>query len=199
MKHLNYFSEKESKHIENFKNRRTKVLNPIAKFLVKLGITADMISIVGFLMIFGFVYFIKRNPIAAIIFLILHVVIDGFDGPVARVSKKDGNPGAFMDIMCDHTGIVVATAGLIYYGLVNGVIGLAYIYIYTIMIVFTIIRNVMNTSPKIVIRTKYYIYILYAVYALAGLNYFNKAMFIFSVIMMFSVSNDFQAIRKKLK
>jgi phosphatidylglycerophosphate synthase len=150
-------------------------------------------------MIFGFVYFIERNPVAAIAFLVLHVAIDGLDGPVARVTGKAGNKGAFLDIMCDHTGIFVATAGLLYYGLVNGVIAIAYIYIYTIMIIFTIIRNVMKTSPKIVIRTKYYIYILYAVYAFTGMNYFNEAMFIFSVIMILSVSNDFSAIRKRLK
>jgi phosphatidylglycerophosphate synthase len=198
-KHLNYFSEKEARHIENFKDGRTKWLNSIARFIAKLGITADMVSITGFLMIFGFAYFIKRNPIAAIAFLVLHVAIDGLDGPVARVSKKQGNKGAFLDIMCDHTGIFVATAGLVYYGLVNGVIGLVYIYIYTIMIIFTITRNVMGISPKIVIRTKYYVYILFAVYVIAGWNYLNEAMLLFSAIMLPSVLNDFSAIRKKLK
>ncbi|MBN2112121.1 CDP-alcohol phosphatidyltransferase family protein [Candidatus Woesearchaeota archaeon] len=199
MKHLNYFSEKESGHIENFKNGRTKWFNPIARFLAKAGITADIVSIIGFLMIFGFVYFIERNPIAAIIFIILHIVIDGIDGTVARVTGKDGNRGAFLDIICDHSGIFVATAGLIYYGLVNGVIGLVYIYLYTIMIIFTIIRNVMKTSPKIVLRTKYYVYLLYGVYAFTSRNYLNEAMIIFSAIMIISVYNDFLAIRKKLK
>ncbi len=198
-KHLNYFSEKESRHIENFKNGRTKWLNPLARFIASMGITANMVSITGFFMIFVFVYFIKRNPIAAIVFLLLHVLTDGIDGPVARVTKKAGNKGAFLDILCDHTGIFVATAGLVYYGLVNGVVGLVYIYIYTIMIVFTIVRNVMRISPKIVVRTKYYVYILFAVYVFSSRNYLNEAMLIFSAIMVVSVLNDFSAIRKKLK
>jgi phosphatidylglycerophosphate synthase len=198
-KHLNYFSEKEARHMENFKNGRTKWLNPIARFIANLGITADMVSILGFIMVFGFVYFIERNPYTAMVFLLLHVLIDGIDGPVARVTGKEGNMGAFLDIMCDHTGIFVATAGLVYYGLVNGLVGLTYIYIYTIMIVFTIIRNVMRSSPKFVFRTKYYVYILYAVYVFTSRNYLNEAMVIFSVVMLISVFNDFSAIRKKLK
>jgi len=198
-KHLNYFSEKEARHIENFKNGRTKWLNPLARSIAKMGITADMVSILGFVMVFGFVYFVERNPYAAMVLLLLHVMIDGLDGPVARVTGKAGNRGALLDIMCDHTGIVAATAGLVYYGLVNGVVGLAYIYIYTIMIVFTIVRNVMRISPKIVVRTKYYIYILFAVYVFTGMNYLDGAMLLFSAIMLVSVLNDFFAIRKKLK
>ena len=198
-KHLNYFSEKERRHEERFKYLRTRWLNPIARILVDVGVTANFISIIGFLMIFGFVYFIEINPMMAFIFLVLHVIIDGLDGPVARISKREGNKGAFLDIICDHTGIVVAIGGLIYFDLVNGVIGLAYIYLYTIMIIFTIIRNVMRISSRMVLRTKYFVYILFGIYVFWEINYLDAAMVLFSLIMIISTINDFIAIREKLK
>lgn len=198
MKHLNYFSEKEKKHIHKFKRRKSLFVRPLAKALVKIGITANMISLFGFLMIFGFVYFLEQNKLAAAVFLLLHVLIDGIDGPVAKIAGKAGNKGAFVDIMCDHTGIIIATAGLAYYGLVNGAVGIVYTYLYTMMIIYTIIRNVLSASPKMVIRTKYYIYLLYGVYAVWGINYFNQAMIIFSALMLPSVFSGFASIRKKL-
>ena len=196
--HLDYFSEKELKQVNAFKRFRTTYLYPIARVLVKMGCTADFISFIGFLMIFGFVYFIEKNPTTAVIFILLHIIFDGLDGPIARISKKDGSKGAFIDIIADHTGIIIATLGFMYYGLVQDLVGGIYIYLYTIMIVFTIIRNIMKIRPRLVIRSKWMIYILFIIYAFTNINYLNEAMILFSILMFISVSKDLIVIREKL-
>ena len=196
---LNYFSKKEKNAINNIKSRRTKILLPISKSLVKLGFTGDLISYLGFLMIIGFIYYVIKNPIMASVFLLLHVVIDGFDGPVARLRKEDGDSGAFTDILCDHTGMVVVITTLIFVSLVNPLWAIIYVYLYSLMIIFVILRNKLNLPIKVVVRTKYYVYILYAIWALFGINYLTYGLILFNILMLPSIISSYFLFKSYLR
>lgn len=196
--HLNYFSEKEKKSIIRFKDIRTKIFLPVSKVLMKLGFNANLVSYIGFLLLIGFIYYVTSKQMVASIFLLFHILIDAFDGPLARLMKQDGDSGAFTDIICDHTGMIVVMITLIYANLVNPIIASIYIYIYTIMIIFVIVRNKMNIPAKIIIRTKYYVYILYGVLAFWHVNYLNIALIIFNILMIPSIVTGYLAIKRAL-
>jgi phosphatidylglycerophosphate synthase len=83
------------------------------------------------------------------------VIIDAFDGSLARLQKKDGDAGSMVDMLCDHTGIIIVVGGLIYTGLLNQTLGYVYSYIYTILIIFIILRNIIKRPIRVVFRTKY--------------------------------------------
>ncbi|MBU0577221.1 CDP-alcohol phosphatidyltransferase family protein, partial [Patescibacteria group bacterium] len=138
-KHLNYFSAKEQGFAKWFESWRTKIFLPISRLLNFFGITANMVSYFGFLILIGFIYFVPKDPVAAIYFLLAHVLIDAFDGPLSRLRKEDSDGGAFTDIMCDHTGMVIVVATLAYFSLVDPIISIAYVYLYTVMIIFVIV------------------------------------------------------------
>ena len=180
---LNYFSAKEKKSINRFKNLRTKTFLPISKFLMKIGMTPDLLSYIGLLLLIVFIVYVLKNPILAAIMLLVHVIIDGFDGPLARLMKKAGDSGAFTDIICDHTGMAIVVITLIFVKLVNPWIAAIYIYIYTIMIIFVIVRNRMKKPAKIIIRTKYYVYILFAIWAIWKINYLDYGLVLFIILM----------------
>jgi phosphatidylglycerophosphate synthase len=197
--HLNYFSKKEKEKMNKIKDTRTNILLPISKFLKGLGLTANMVSYIGFFILIGFIYFVTKNPILASFFLLAHVLIDAFDGPLARLEKKDGDSGAFTDIICDHTGMVIVVCTLIFINLVNAVLASIYIYIYTIMIIFIIIRNRLKVPIKFVLRTKYYIYLLYAIWAIFNVNYFNYGLIIFIIIMLPETISSYFILKKALE
>ena len=138
----------------------------MVKVLDKLGVTGNRISIFGLLLLIGFLYFITSKPLIASIFLFFHVFLDAFDGSLARYQKKSGDAGSMMDMFCDHTGIIIVVGGLIYAGLINPVNGYIYAYLYTIVIIFVILRNLIGRPIKIVFRTKYEVYLLYLVWAI---------------------------------
>jgi phosphatidylglycerophosphate synthase len=196
---LNYFSEKEKKSMCKFKDSRNKIFLPISKVLMKLGLTANIISYIGLFMLMGFIYYVLSNPIVASIFLFLHVIIDAFDGPLARLMKQDGNSGAFTDIICDHTGMVIVIITLIWANLINPVIASVYIYVYTLLIIFVIARNKMNIPIKLVIRTKYYVYILFGMLAIWQINYLNVGLAIFTLAMLPSLLASYFIIKRHLK
>ncbi|MBU1934828.1 CDP-alcohol phosphatidyltransferase family protein, partial [Patescibacteria group bacterium] len=145
-----------------------------------------------------FIYFVPKDPIVAIYFLLAHVLIDAFDGPLSRLRKEDSDGGAFTDIMCDHTGMVIVVATLAYFSLVDPIISIAYVYLYTVMIIFVIVLNRVKVPLRLVFRTKYYVYILYAVWAIWGINYLDEGLLIFIVLMLPSVVGGFISLRKYL-
>ena len=197
--HLNYFGDGEKGSINSLKDGRTSFLTPVVKFLVGMHVTANMVSYFGFLLVFGFIYFFNKNWIAASLFLLFHVLIDGLDGPIARYTKTASDSGAFTDIVCDTVGIIIVTGVLVYYGPVDGLVGLVYSSLYLILIIFAVSRNILKIPAKFVFRSKYYIYLLYLPWAIYRINYFNLAMIIFSAIMFISVIHDFFRIKKILK
>lgn len=196
---LNYFCGREKKFLKKYSDYRTKFFLPISKILIKLGVTADLLSYIGLFILIGFIYFIKTNPIAASIFLLLHVAVDAFDGPLAKARNEAGDSGAFTDIICDHTGMIVVVLGLIYAGLADSLLGIAYIYIYTILIFFMVVRNKINNPIKLAFRSKYELYLLFGLYAFLGFNFLNIALSIFILAMIAPLVSSYFVIKNYLK
>lgn len=197
---LNYFSEKEKKSLSKLRDSRDKFFMPISKLLMKIGVKANMISYSSLLVLIGFVYFIAiKSPQLALIFLLLHVIIDAFDGPLARIAKQDGDSGALTDIFCDHTGMITIVITLMWAALINPVLSSIYIYFYTILVVFIIIRNKIKRPITLAIRTKYPFYFLYAIYAFFGINLMDVGLLIFTILMTPSIITSYFVIGRFLK
>lgn len=198
-KHLNYFSGSEQGFMKWFEAWRTSLFRPISRLFIFFHVSPNMISYFGLFMLIGFIYFISRDPITALYFLLAHVLIDALDGSLARELKQESDAGALTDIICDHTGMVVVIATLAYYNLVGGLTAIAYVYLYTIMIFFIIILNRIKKPLRITIRTKYFVYLFYAIWAIWGLNYFNQILTIFIILMLPSVLIGFLKLQKQLR
>jgi len=102
--------------MERFRRLRTKYLSGIGKFLFKIGISANIMT--GFSLVFGIlaVYFLFSNHSLFILFAALHLIADGLDGVIARVSKSTifGN---YFEHICDG---VVGLLVLIKIGMFTG-------------------------------------------------------------------------------
>ena len=198
-KHLNYFSGSEQGFIKSFEAWRTKLLRPISRLLITLHITPNMISYFGLLLLAGFIYYLPANPIVALYFLVAHVFIDAFDGSLARELKQDSDAGALTDIVCDHTGMVIVIATLLFYQIIGGWVAVIYVYLYTVMIIFIVLLNRLKISLPLIIRSKYYIYILFAIWAIWKVNYLTEGLIIFSLLMIPSVLQGYARLHRWLR
>ncbi|MGD0577085.1 MAG: CDP-alcohol phosphatidyltransferase family protein [Candidatus Staskawiczbacteria bacterium] len=181
---FHYFSSNEVKYQERLRLMRDKLLRIFLKPFIWLHISPNLVTFASFASLAGFFYFFIKNPIFAIIFLLLHVLLDGIDGSLARATGKSSRAGGFLDMLNDHTGMVVAVAAVMYYSMLNPVIGLIYVYIYSLLVVFIIYQNSLGIKSNTVFRTKYLFYALYILWALTGANIFNGAVAVFIVIML---------------
>ncbi|MES2442378.1 MAG: CDP-alcohol phosphatidyltransferase family protein [Pseudomonadota bacterium] len=84
----------------------------LAQLLVPTGITPNMVSVTGMLLIWGaaWSYTALAWPVSAILGFALHLiwhVTDGADGDLARLTGKSSPTGELVDGVCDYAGHII--------------------------------------------------------------------------------------------
>lgn len=95
-----------------------KIIAPLVKTLLKLGISANMISTIGGLgsVICALYFFPKGEFIAGVILVAAFVLFDLFDGAVARASNKGVSKwGALLDSTLDRLSDAAIFIGALLY------------------------------------------------------------------------------------
>ena len=97
------------------------VIQPIALFLARLGLTPNTITILGFLMTaaVAMVLATGRTQLAGVL-LIGTLAFDAVDGTLARLMGTTSRFGAFLDSTLDRWAEVVIYAALVWVFLQNG-------------------------------------------------------------------------------
>jgi phosphatidylglycerophosphate synthase len=184
---LNYFAEREQAFQLRFRGARDRLLDPLVRRCLAVGITAEVVSAIAFLMLvpFGAQLFVDGGQwplLAASACLLLHVGLDGLDGPLARRAGTDGRAGAFTDMCLDHAGFLTVAVLLAASGRLNGVVAAAYVATYTLSVVFTILLNLLHRPLRFVVRTKYLFYALFILHALGAPNWLTPSAALFAAV-----------------
>lgn len=81
-----------------------RVISPIAKLLVRLGVSANCVTIVGTVavVITAFITAFTNQLVIGAIFLTIFVLADGLDGSVASLTTGGTKFGAFLDSTLDR-------------------------------------------------------------------------------------------------
>ncbi|MFC8503253.1 phosphatidylinositol phosphate synthase [Pedococcus sp. NPDC057267] len=95
----------------------TKVFTPVARFLLRLGISPDVVTTVGTIGVcVGALAFYPRggtNFFWGTLVVTLFVFSDTVDGVMARMSGRSGNWGAYLDSTLDRVGDSAIFGGLV--------------------------------------------------------------------------------------
>ena len=93
----------------------TKIFTPVARLFLKLGISPDVVTIVGTLGVcFGALAFYPRHEFFwGTIVITIFVFSDTVDGVMARMSGRSGKWGAYLDSTLDRVGDSAIFGGLV--------------------------------------------------------------------------------------
>ena len=93
----------------------TRVLTPVAKLLLRLGVSPDVVTLVGTLGVcVGALGFYPRHEFFwGTIVITAFVFSDNLDGTMARLAGRSGNWGAFLDSTLDRVGDAAIFGGLV--------------------------------------------------------------------------------------
>ncbi|MDF2143384.1 phosphatidylinositol phosphate synthase [Knoellia sp. p5-6-4] len=93
----------------------TKVFTPLARLLLKLGVSPDVVTLVGTLGVcVGALAFYPRHEFFwGTIVITAFVFSDTLDGIMARMSGRSGNWGAYLDSTLDRVGDAAIFGGLV--------------------------------------------------------------------------------------
>ncbi len=95
-----------------------KVFEPIAKVFIKLGISADVVTIVGTLLtiLTAMILFPLNHLLLGTILGAVLVAFDSLDGQIARLTNSQSTWGAFLDSTMDRFSDAAIFIGLIMWG-----------------------------------------------------------------------------------
>src|SRR3954447_14851779 len=95
----------------------TKLFTPVARLLLKLGISPDIVTIVGTVGVcFGALAFYPRHEFFwGTIVITVFVFSDTVDGVMARMSGRSSSWGAYLDSTLDRVGDSAIFGGLVLY------------------------------------------------------------------------------------
>ena len=103
--------------MDRFKAFWQKVVSPIAHLLIRLGVSADAVTVVGTLGVVAgaLVFFPRGELLTGVLVITAFVFSDLIDGYMARLTGKVTRFGAFLDSTLDRIGDGAIFAGLALY------------------------------------------------------------------------------------
>src|SRR3954451_21014879 len=103
--------------LERFRAFWTRVVSPIAHLLIRLGVSADAVTLVGTLGVAAgaLVFFPQGMLLVGVLVISAFVFSDLLDGHMARLTGKSSKFGAFLDSTLDRIGDGAIFIGLALY------------------------------------------------------------------------------------
>ncbi|MGO1317048.1 MAG: phosphatidylinositol phosphate synthase [Cellulomonadaceae bacterium] len=103
--------------LEHLRAALTKVLTPLARVLLRLGVTPDAVTVTGTVcvVVTALALFPLGHLVPGALVIALFVLTDAVDGIMARTSGRAGPWGAFLDSTLDRIADAAIFAGLAFY------------------------------------------------------------------------------------
>jgi CDP-diacylglycerol--glycerol-3-phosphate 3-phosphatidyltransferase len=103
--------------LNRFRASWTKLLTPIAKLLIRLGVSPDAVTLAGTVGVVGgaLVFFPRGELLVGVLVITAFVFSDMLDGTMARMSGTSSKWGAFLDSTLDRLGDAAIFGGLVLY------------------------------------------------------------------------------------
>lgn len=159
---MDYFNNKERESQKKFRNFRDKFFSNLVKGMKKANIRPNHISFLGVLFLIMAALLTKEYWILITLLLLLYVLMDGIDGPLARATGNTHNGGALVDIFSDQLGVVIIPIAAIYHLNVDGIVSLLFSTGYLSIIALVTYENELeNYKARSFLRVKYFVYVLY--------------------------------------
>lgn len=103
--------------LERFRAFWSRLLTPPARFLLRIGVSADAVTVIGTLGVTtgALVFFPRGMLLVGVLVVTAFVFSDILDGTMARLSGSTSAWGAFLDSTLDRIGDAAIFGGLVLY------------------------------------------------------------------------------------
>src|ERR1051326_4586029 len=172
--HQSLYSDSEAQLLYPWQRLRQRLLLPLAAALDALHITPDMLSWASVALGAGFFFLARLRFDIAFWLLVASVFLDGVDGVLARYHRAPSSKGGFTDAFCDEAVVALTVGGLVWQGAVNPVLGLIFVYLYTMLVTLLLIHQMLAISSHWIFRpSRMLLYIFVGIYYFFELNWLD--------------------------
>lgn len=169
---VSYFGYTERPFFERLSAGRYRYFYPLLVIFRMLGIRPNHLTALSFLVVFiGFpLFFMLDLRTYAFYALIAGIILDGLDGPLAKLEGRQTRSGAVLDQANDLTCMVVVVVTAAHYELMNPTVAFLYVVSYLYLTFTSFAKNTLRIPYRFVVKTKYPTYIFLFVAHLTGVD-----------------------------
>lgn len=198
MTHSDSYSAIERRFLGPVRSFLLRVYSPIVRLLARARVTPNMVSASGPVLGVLFVLTVGRSRQLALPLWVLSLVVDGFDGALARQTNRTSSFGAFFDQVCDHVRETLTVAGLVAVGAISPFWGTIYPLVYTALNLTLYLCNQHQVPLPMAIKSWLLLYPAIVVFLLTGHNYLNLMTPLCVIVMAVVVVQGLIALRSAM-
>jgi phosphatidylglycerophosphate synthase len=192
------YSDVEERVLGPWQRIRQGFLRPIAFVLLRLGISANMLSFASVVFGLGFFLFAPFQFGVAFWLLVASIICDGLDGVEARLTGTNTARGSFTDVFCDQLVVAFSVAGLAWKGLILPVLAILFVYVYTALVIFLVLHRMLGVSSFGIVRpSRMLLYAAIALYFFFHIDLLNYLLLVYLLTLPLLVIS-FWRLRKAL-
>ncbi len=193
---MNNLNVWEQKYYLSIRRVRDLFSMPLARILNKTGLTPNMLTGLGFCSFIVFFVLIVLQNKYALLFIIIGLSLDMFDGALARVQNKSSDRGKFVDVLFDAINFAIFVFALIYIQFLSGFVGAVFIFLISLSKVLRMIyharflqtdwffKSTAGFTPIFLIGLSYLFFYVHYFYGVLPMDYI---FLIFSAILIFDI------------
>lgn len=157
------YSAGERKWMELTQEWRGRWLASLLDRLTVWKVTPDQVTLLSLAAGLACCGLWAYSSVAGLLCLVLHVLLDGFDGPLARRQRTASPRGSFTDTMADQTVVTAVALTLMFSGRLGVLAGGGFIFLYAVVALFAMARNALRCPYAWLVRPRLVFYAWIAV------------------------------------
>ncbi len=199
-KKITCYSDGEGEFMAKSQAIRGRLLLPLLTLLQACNIRPGHLTFLSLLVGLAFCpVFLWSSKPAAMALLVLHVLLDGLDGPLARHIGRASDCGSFTDTMADQMVVTFSALTLIHVGMASLWAGGMYLFFYAVVVMFAMARNAMEIPYSWLVRPRFFVFLGIPVELYLWPGSLNVLLWIVSALLAWKVLTGFVKIRNRLK
>jgi phosphatidylglycerophosphate synthase len=193
------YSAEEGGFMRRSQEIRGQMLQPLLGMFAACGVRPNHLTLLSLLagLAFGPV-FLWSSKIVAFALLLAHVALDGLDGPLARRTQCASNRGSFTDTAADEVVVAFSTLTLIHAGHAGAWPGGIYLFFYSIVVVFALVRNAMAIPYSWLVRPRFLVYAWMPVEVYLWRGSLDYVLWLLTTLLALKTLTGFIQIRRTL-
>ncbi len=195
------YSDGERAWMEYGQSLRANCLKPLLVMLARMRVSPDAITLASGLCGVAFMpLWLVHQPAVAFVCLVLHVLLDGLDGPLARHCGTASPRGSFVDTFTDQVVVTLVTVAwvMVSPSSLNIAFGAAYLFLYAMVVGMAMVRNALEVPYSWLVRPRFFVFAAMATEWLSQWPVTIVTLIVCDGLLMLKCISGFAALRAKL-
>ncbi len=195
------YSDGERKWMVLGQRLRATLLKPLLQVLSVFRVSPDTITLLSAIAGLAFVPLVFTDYVkTAIGMLVVHILLDGLDGPLARHQHRASSRGSFTDTCADQLVVTAVTiAWMIGIGTKFAVLaGSVFIVVYALVVAMAMVRNAMEIPYSWLIRPRFMVYAAVAIDISIHWQLTLPVLAVCDILLLWKALTGFRALRRTI-